>query len=725
LQLPNTFGKRAPPAAADTAAMQGGFGSTGFTPMGPMQYGQPMGGMGGGYAQPMGGAGMSPMDYSSRLDNIEAELMKHYAHMGVTHIPLQMSQPMMMHPAEHEMQMQRAMSYSQMTPMGYHAPMMAPAPAPLHPADHMNLMAAYNELAKSHTHLLMQHSDLITSQVAQGSPAVAAARLKAANSAAAAPAAPAGPSTDPNVPTSNHHVGEAPVDPNLMDNTLLFLPERAVVELGIAPNMDDKGDDHKELWFGRVWELRSLLAAKYKHKLAAMGNTEAPDLTTTERAMLEQKFNNPEHKAKLIKMQARWKAAALRSKQSLRLLERLKFCNLRGTLVYAHGSGGCSWDNMRICRMIARLGCLVVAPDGFAYPKNTAMGELRHKDTLPLHKEGDNIDYWEGDLIYCSDATGSSNYSTKAESVLESPTKYCDLYERCYQLRRSELHFTIRNLPQFIKTRGFFLGGTSEGGMTIARFDDQRYGEQVCGRFINSFSCEYNYFCPTPQAGELGGQTDVPTLNIIGTKDQYFGPEDSVAKIVALDKKSGYGNRNMVGHGYNTFVKQGVESGLVVLLEDGVHSPCNTHDNFLRQLFDIFFARPGSIWELDAIWDSDPSMKDVLQVRQSSVAKAVHANVVQCFVPLSKFPNSWSLRQVDAMSMLSNAKADKLMAEQMAKEAKELAVEHKKAATMLDGIRKQSAAAGGIKVERKANSVYDNDKLASTNLLAKKQTVNR
>ena len=28
----------------------------------------------------------------------------------------------------------------------------------------------------------------------------------------------------------------------------------------------------------------------------------------------------------------------------------LRYSHLRGTLIYAHGSGGCSWDNFRICR---------------------------------------------------------------------------------------------------------------------------------------------------------------------------------------------------------------------------------------------------------------------------------------------------------------------------------------------------------------------------------------
>merc|ERR1719420_2173063 len=201
------------------------------------------------------------------------------------------------------------------------------------------------------------------------------------------------------------------------------------------------------------------------------------------------------------------------------------------------------------------MGFLVIAPDGFAYPKSTAMGQLRHKDCQPLKKKGDNVDYWIGDLMYASKASGSANYSTKVDYVLEDPDGYRELYEKCYQLRRSELHFTIKTLPLWIKTKGFFLGGTSEGAMTVARFDDQRYGDMVCGRFINSFSVEYCYFTPTPEDGEIGGQLKVPTLNIIGTKDQYFGPVNSVAKIVAEDDEAGYGNKNLIGHGYKTFCR--------------------------------------------------------------------------------------------------------------------------------------------------------------------------
>ena len=173
---------------------------------------------------------------------------------------------------------------------------------------------------------------------------------------------------------------------------------------------------------------------------------------------------------------------------------------------------------------------------------------------------------------------------------MEDPGEYKEMYEKCYQLRRLELHFIIARLPQWALSQGIFLGGTSEGAMTVARFDDQRYGKLIIGRFINSFSIEHCYFTPRPEDGELGGQLTVPTLNIIGTKDQFFGPSDSVAKIVA-ESKHGYGAKDMLGHGFETMKRQQVSVGLVCVLEDGVHSPCNTHDNFLRPLFHFFSRR--------------------------------------------------------------------------------------------------------------------------------------
>jgi len=249
--------------------------------------------------------------------------------------------------------------------------------------------------------------------------------------------------------------------------------------------------------------------------------------------------------------------------------------------------------------------------------------------------------------------------------------------------------------------------------MTIARFDDQRYGDMICGRFINSFSIEYCYFTPTPEAGELGGQLDIPTLNIIGTKDQYFGPEDSVAKIVASDGVSGYGTKNLTGNGYNTLVRQGCDTALVCVLEDGVHSPCNTHDNFLRQLFDAFFTRPGSIWELDSIWENDPTMRELIEVQQTCVDdKSTDANVTQVFVPKMKFPNKMTLRQVDTLRLMSNWQ-DKVKA-QMEEDLKQQLADQAEAKKMLDDVRKHTKKGGGAGFANKEakKNYYQKDKSA-------------
>jgi len=343
--------------------------------------------------------------------------------------------------------------------------------------------------------------------------------------------------------------------------------------------------------------------------------------------------------------------------------------------------------------MISGMGFLVIAPDGFAYPKNTAMGQMRHKDVMPLKRVEDDTNYWTGDLMYSSGGTGTATYSTKADSVLEDPDGYRALYEKCFQLRRSELHFTIKTLPLWIKTKGFFLGGTSEGAMTVARFDDQRYGDMLCGRFINSFSVEYCYFTPSPEDGMIGGQTKIPTLNIIGTKDQYFGAEDSVAKLVSEDTETGYGLANLQGHAYNTFCRQGMSDACVCLLENGVHSPCKTHDNFLRQLFDIFFSRPHDIWELDQIWSVDPTMAELVQLRQTTRKDPSPTNVTYLFVPKMKFPQKMSLREVQAMRMISHY--EEKMAAEMAEDEAEQKKDQDEAKAMLDGIRKAQKKNGG------------------------------
>merc|ERR1719409_1279443 len=279
--------------------------------------------------------------------------------------------------------------------------------------EHRELMTSYCELVKAHTELAKSYADAMSAAPPQA-PAAAKQAPKDASAKAtvAAPASDANPKMVPRhesrkLVVSNAALPAPPSQPTLMDNTLLFLPEMAVKELGIEANMDDKGDDEKVLWFGRVWELRALLMVGYQERLAKVVDKQG-ELSRDAKRALNAKMQDPFLKARLVRMQARWRGTVLRRRSSLSVLDRLKFCNLRGSLIYAHGSGGCSWDNMRICRMISRMGILVVCPDDFAYPTDTAMGQLRHK-------ADDNVDYWAGDLIYSSKSSGTATYCTNPD----------------------------------------------------------------------------------------------------------------------------------------------------------------------------------------------------------------------------------------------------------------------------------------------------------------------
>ena len=218
----------------------------------------------------------------------------------------------------------------------------------------------------------------------------------------------------------------------ILDNTLLFLPRLAVIELGLTPNIDDKGDPERTMWMGRVWELRGLQAHLYNMRVAEKVAKITP-LSENQKAELNKALQDPATRKILTKFAARWKGNVFRLRNSLRpVLAKLKFSMLRGTVVFCHGSGGCNWDNTRVCRMMCGMGFLVIAPDGYAYPKGSAMAAMRYKATQMLRTEKDDVDYWANDLIYASAASGNATYSTKAANVLENPDSFRELYERCY-----------------------------------------------------------------------------------------------------------------------------------------------------------------------------------------------------------------------------------------------------------------------------------------------------
>lgn len=413
----------------------------------------------------------------------------------------------------------------------------------------------------------------------------------------------------------------------LLDNCLMCLPARAVDRLRLTPNIEDKGCN-KELWLGRMWHLRCLLTLFYEdHR-----KWEKIEISDQTRKLEKTIANDPKQLKLITKLQNAWRGAMLRRISSFGILDRLEDC-VKGFVIFMHGSGGMTYNNLRFARALAGMDFIVLCPD------DMASSRYRHRDARPLATFEQKMDYWDDNLIYSSDATGEYNYSTQVEGVLKDPEHYKELYEKVYRERSNELHYVLGHLPKFANTLGVFIMGTSEGAMTVARFNDQKYGPLINGRIISAFSVEYCYFTPTPEAGKIGGSLDVPTLNLIGSHDQYFGNHESIAQLVAKGP-TGYGSKNLTGNAYQTMKEQGVDRGLVCVFEQGKHDLTVTHDNALREIFQAFFTRPNRCHQLDQIWLKDPSMWTQIEVTDKSQTKGTFGGLLLLWIKKSEWPQT-------------------------------------------------------------------------------------
>jgi len=242
--------------------------------------------------------------------------------------------------------------------------------------------------------------------------------------------------------------------------------------------------------------------------------------------------------------------------------------------------------------------------------------------------------------VYSSSTSGEYAYNTQVETVLEDPQKYKALYEKVYRMRAGELHYVLQHLPTFVNNTGVFIMGTSEGAMTVARFDDQRYGPLINGRIISAFSAEYCYFTPTAEAGEFGGSLLVPTLQLIGSHDEYFGTQDSIAQLIAADPEQGYGSKNLLGHGFHTMKRQGMKTGCVCVFDEGRHDLTITADNVIRSILMVFLRRPSKIHELDKIWVNDPSLWQQIEVLDKQRGEEAIGDLLLLRVKKSALPQT-------------------------------------------------------------------------------------
>uniref|UniRef100_A0A6T8E2L3 Uncharacterized protein n=2 Tax=Prymnesium polylepis TaxID=72548 RepID=A0A6T8E2L3_9EUKA len=279
-------------------------------------------------------------------------------------------------------------------------------------------------------------------------------------------------------------------------------------------------------------------------------------------------------------------------------------------MVYMHGSGGLTWHNARYARAAAGFSYVVVCPDEMAGSR------FRSRATRALLTSRDATGYWENSLFYsgAKSAEGESlEFNTKVDEVLDDKEHFKTLYQKVYFVRRAELHFTLSRLPRFASHVGVVIMGTSEGAMTVSRFDDQRYGSMIVGRIIASYAAEFCYMHSRPEDALLGGQKDVPTLNLIGSHDEFFGPpahgtfSGSAASIIAgAAVKQGWGKVNITGNAYRSMAEQGVLSGLTVTFPGAKHDITLSHNHAVRDIFLDFLQQPHRCASVLARWETHP-----------------------------------------------------------------------------------------------------------------------
>ena len=101
-----------------------------------------------------------------------------------------------------------------------------------------------------------------------------------------------------------------------------------------------------------------------------------------------------------------------------------------------------------------------------------------------------------------------------------SPVARSD-YERIHAMRSEELAFAAKQLQSMSWFDGsYVVAGTSEGGVTAARFDGKAAGVAESGKMIFSWSCEENYFVETPGNVFTEGE---PVLAVMSLTDKFFG----------------------------------------------------------------------------------------------------------------------------------------------------------------------------------------------------------
>lgn len=282
----------------------------------------------------------------------------------------------------------------------------------------------------------------------------------------------------------------------------------------------------------------------------------------------------------------------------------------KGYVIYLCGSTGIVGDSFRYLRMMAGMGFVVIAPDMMvsAAVKGSTLRTRQPKGCMLLDSAAS--DYWSPISLYEDKAScaGELVYSSQAEKFMSDPEAFNRMYSNIITLRQAELAHIMRLLPDMIRRKGVVLVGSSEGAVCLTSFQDEPFIDLINGRVILAYPCENNYWTYfRPEDAGIAGDPMVPTLNLVGCDDQYFGRRDSVAAKVAEASDLPPPR----GHAFDAMVERGLTHGLVCHFEGAVHTLLKTHDSVVREVFLDFLERPFfACRKLPVHWERIPHLRN-------------------------------------------------------------------------------------------------------------------
>jgi hypothetical protein len=194
-----------------------------------------------------------------------------------------------------------------------------------------------------------------------------------------------------------------------------------------------------------------------------------------------------------------------------------------------HGTSGFSKNCINYMKMLHKLGFYVIAPHHVSY----------HKYLCNWYK---NKKMCGKDIKF-----NTTKLFAKRNKLL---------YNYVSNFRKNELEYCFKYFSQIIDYNKTIVLGVSEGAIAVSLANIPK----PIPKFICSYSIEKNYFTQKNPVIVLHKEQKV--IQIIGTKDQYFGPCSISSSL----------NKHIKGNGRCTFKKSKIKNFHIYLIKNQKHS---------------------------------------------------------------------------------------------------------------------------------------------------------